>query len=104
MIGVLIAAVTAGMEAFIGWFTTEIVIKMLLYGGLLFFVSDGVNYIIGHLPNSLGSTDGGLSSAHAGLSSAAWYFYDVFDLGFAISNGITAVAYRFMIRRVPLIG
>lgn len=45
-----------------------------------------------------------LSSAIATIPSNAWYFFDVFNLGPAFTIVLTAMAFKFTIRRIPVIG
>ena len=77
----------------------SLIIKFVVFFALYFVVQGFVEILVELLPDS-----SNLSSLFANLSDGFWYFINLSKLPQGISMIISAMATRFIIRRIPVIG
>ncbi len=75
------------------------VVKWGLFVGLYFLVVEFTSQLTTLLPAS-----SSLTSAFSGIASGVWYFLDLFAFSQGLPMVLSAVATRFIIRRLPVIG
>jgi hypothetical protein len=66
---------------------------------LYFVIQDLLSFLGSFVP-----TPSSLTGALASLDSGTWYFLDLMCFSTGLPLVVTAVVYRFLIRRMPLIG
>jgi hypothetical protein len=95
MFGILISA----FNFILGWLVRSVLVKFVVFFALYFVTTQFVGVIASWLP-----TGSSLTSAFGGISSATWYFLDLFALSVGLPAVISACLTRFIIRRLPVIG
>ena len=95
MFGILISA----LNTLLGFVFRSLIIKFVVFFALYFVVQGFVEILVELLPDS-----SNLSSLFANLSDGFWYFINLSKLPQGISMIISAMATRFIIRRIPVIG
>lgn len=95
MYGILLSALNTIM-AFV---LRQLVVKFVVLFAL-FFVIEAFVSALGDLIPDPSSLTGALGS----LSNGMWWFMDLFAFSQGASLVVTAAVYRFLIRRIPLIG
>lgn len=93
-------AVLSALWSFAAWATRAVLIKALIYGFLLAFVAEALNYFT----TNFVSGDFGLSTSLGQWTPGLWYFFDLFKMGPGMVLILSAYAARFFIRRIPFIG
>lgn len=84
------------------WVFREVIIRFIIFGGVLIGLGLLVPKAIGYLGGFI--NPGGLTSAFGAVSPGVWYFLDFFQLGYGLPLVLSAYIARFLIRRLPLIG
>lgn len=95
MFGILVSALNTAL----GFVFRKIVVKFMVLFALYF--------VIGAFVSTLGEFVPGpsaLSGALSGITSGVWWFLDLFSFSQGAVLVVSAYAYRFLIRRIPLIG
>ncbi len=89
------------ISAALGFFLRSVVAKFFIFFGLFFITTEFISVLssAGILPNA-SSMNGVLGGVPAGV----WYFLDLFNFSMGISSVVSAMATRFIIRRIPVIG
>jgi len=77
----------------------QVVVKFVVLFGIYF----ALNAFVSTLGQFIPTTDG-ITGALSGISSGVWWFLDLFAFSQGAPMVVTALAYRFLIRRIPLIG
>lgn len=95
MFGILIST----LNTLLGFVFRSLIIKFVVFFALYFVVQGFVEILVELLPDS-----SNLSSLFANLSDGFWYFINLSKLPQGISMIISAMATRFIIRRIPVIG
>lgn len=95
MFGILVSA----FNVMLGFVFRQLVVKFVVLFALYFVVQAFVGVLGGFIPNV--ST---LNGAFGGIAAGTWWFLDLFAFSQGLPLVITAFAYRFLIRRIPLIG
>lgn len=95
MFGILVSALNVAL----GFLLRQLVVKFVVLFALYFVVQAFVSVLGGFLPNV--ST---LNGAFGGIAAGTWWFLDLFAFSQGLPLVITAFAYRFLIRRLPVIG
>ncbi|EAW1199043.1 DUF2523 domain-containing protein [Salmonella enterica subsp. enterica] len=95
MFGIILSA----LNTLLGFVFRSLVIKFVVFFALYFIVQGFIEILIELLPES-----SNLSSLFASLSDGFWYFINLSKLPEGISMIVSAMATRFIIRRIPVIG
>ncbi|MRW91032.1 DUF2523 domain-containing protein [Duganella sp. FT80W] len=95
MFGILLSA----FNSVLAWLLRTVLIKFVVFTALYMIVSELVLAMESWLPSG-----DGLTNAFAGISSATWYFLDLFAFSTGLPLIISAALTRFVIRRIPIIG
>lgn len=95
MFGILISA----FNAVLGWVFKSVIVKFAVFFGLYFVTVEFTQILVTLLPGTAGIT-----SAMGGLTAGTWYFLDLFAFSQGLPMVLSAVATRFIIRRIPVIG
>lgn len=97
MFGILLSALNAAM----GWVFRSVLVKFFTFFALWFIVTEFVQVLqsAGIFPSAAI-----LSNSLIGIPSAVWYFLDLFAFSSGLPIVLSAVATRFIIRRIPIIG
>lgn len=95
MYGILVSA----FYTIISFVFRQLIVKFVVLFALFFIISEFVSVLAGFLP-SVSSLNG----AFSGVTSGMWWFMDLFAFSQGASLVVTALAYRFLIRRLPVIG
>lgn len=95
MFGILISA----FNTILAWIFQQVVVKFMVLFALYFVIQAFVSTLGSFIPNPANMT-----SALAGLASGTWWFLDLFAFSQGASMVVTALVYRFLIRRIPMIG
>ena len=95
MYGILLSA----FNKILGWVFTQLVVKFVIMFALYFVIQDLLSFLQGFIP-----TPGSLTGALSGLDSSTWYFLDLMCFSSGCPLVVSALVYRFLIRRMPLIG
>lgn len=95
----MFAILLSAVNTLLAFLVRGVLIKFVVFTALYFVVSELVSAMVSLLPN--GSS---LTSAFTGISSATWYFLDLFAASQGIPLIIAALVTRFIIRRIPVIG
>lgn len=95
MFGILVSA----FNVMLGFVFRQLVVKFVVLFALYFVVQAFVGVLGGFIPDV--ST---LNGAFGGIAAGTWWFLDLFAFSQGLPLVITAFAYRFLIRRIPLIG
>lgn len=97
------AILSSALWSFVSWVFRKLIIKFVLYTGLLLFVSEAISYLGEKIP-VLKSGDGGLSSALSSIPAGVWYFLNVCQFSVGLPMILAAFVTRFCIKRLPIIG
>ena len=89
----------AALYAALGWLVRSVLVKFVLFFGLWFVTSELLPVLVSHLPSTAG-----IESSWAGIPSGVGYFLNVFQIPTGLSMMLSALATRFAIRRIPLLG
>jgi Protein of unknown function (DUF2523) len=95
MFGILVSA----GNFLLTWLVRSLLVKFVMFFALYFVTSEFIGLLIPLLPSSANVT-GAMSS----LTSATWYFLNMFSIQTGLSMVVSAYATRFIIRRIPIIG
>ena len=95
MFGILVSA----FNTILGFVFRQVIVKFIVLFALFFAIQAFVSALSGFIPNPA-SMNSGLS----GIASGSWWFMDLFGFSQGAPMVITALAYRFLIRRIPVIG
>lgn len=95
MFSILVSA----LNLFGGFLLRSVVAKLFLFFGLYFVTTEFIPVILNLLPGT-----SSLSAALSGLSVDTWYVLDLFRVDVGLPAILSAMATRFIIRRIPLIG
>lgn len=95
MFGILVSA----FNVVLGFVLRTVVVKGLVFGLLLFVTTEFMSVVGSFLPPVTGVTN-----SLMGVSSAIWYFLDLFAFSTGLPMIISAYGTRFLIRRIPFIG
>lgn len=95
MFGILLSA----FNTVLGFVFQQVVVKFLVLFALFFVIQAFVSTLGSFLPDPASLT-GALGSLTAGM----WWFLDLFAFSQGAALVVTAMVYRFLIRRIPLIG
>ncbi len=97
MFGILISSLFSAL----GWVFRSFVIKFIVMFGIFFVVSE----ILGAFASyQLIPSSSSINTAFGGFPSFFYYLLNAFRIDYGISVVIAAMASRFIIRRIPLIG
>lgn len=97
MFGIVLSALNVAL----GFLLRTVVIKFALYFALFFVASEFIEFITdcGCIPGS-----SAISSALQSVPSSVWYFLNLFNFAQGITTIFSALAVRFLIRRIPFFG
>lgn len=95
MFGILSSA----FNVVLGFVFRQVIIKFMVLFALFFVIQALVGVLAGFLP-SVSQLSGALGSIPAGI----WWFLDLLAFTQGAPMIVTAMAYRFLIRRLPVIG
>jgi Protein of unknown function (DUF2523) len=95
MYGILLSA----FNTILGFVFRQVVVKFVVLFSLYFVIQEFVGALSSLLPSP-----SSLSSSFAGVTSGMWWFLDLFGFSQGASLVVAAMAARFLIRRIPLIG
>lgn len=95
MYGILLSALNAAL-AFV---FKQVIVKFLVIFALYFVIQAFVSVLGGFIPNPTS-----LTGALGSITSGSWWFLDLFAFSQGASLVVTALVYRFLIRRIPIIG
>jgi hypothetical protein len=95
MYGILLSA----FNAVLAFVFRQLVVKFVVLFALYFIIQEFVSVLLSFLPNPAD-----MSGALGGIASGTWYFLDLFAFSQGAPLVVTALVYRFLIRRIPLIG
>lgn len=95
MYGILVSA----FNTILGWIFQQVVVKFIVLFALYFVIQAFVSTLGSFIPDPSSMT-----GALSGLASGTWWFLDLFAFSQGASMIVTALVYRFLIRRIPLIG
>lgn len=89
------------ISAALGFLLRSVIAKFFLFFGLFFVTTEFVQVLlsVGILPSA-----SSLNGVWGGVPSAVWYFLDLFNFTMGFSTILSAMATRFIIRRIPIIG
>lgn len=83
------------------WLFHAVVVKFVILSAILaavsFLVPIVINLVSGYSPDTI-------KSALASLSPGLWYFLDLFRFSTGLAIVLSAMATKFLIRRLPVIG
>lgn len=95
MFGILLSA----FWSVLSFIFTQVVVKFCIMFAVYFLIQDLLPVLGSFIPSPAS-----MSSALAGLDSGTWYFLDLMCFSSGAPLVVTALVYRFLIRRMPLIG
>lgn len=95
MFGILLSA----LNTVLGFVLRQVVVKFVVLFALYFVISAFVSVLGGFIPDPSSMT-----GALSGIASGTWWFMDLFAFSEGAPLVVTALVYRFLIRRIPLIG
>lgn len=95
MFGIFLSALNASL----GFVFRTVVVKFVVFFGLFLAISLLVGYLGQYLPKPAD-----LNSSLGSIGADAWYFLELFKFSTGASMIVSAIAFRFLIRRMPLIG
>lgn len=90
---------SSALNVVLGFIFRSTIVKFGVLFGLFFVIQEFVSVLGGFLPDP-----SSLSGALGSISSDIWYFMDLAAFTNGSSLVITAMVYRFLIRRIPIIG
>lgn len=95
----LFGLLMAVINTLLGFMFRTIVIRFVLFFGLLFLVHDFVEEMVTWIPFTFD-----IPSLFQQLPASMWYFFDLFKLDQGMQFIFNACITRFIIRRIPIIG
>jgi hypothetical protein len=95
MFGILLSA----LNTVLAFVLRQVVVKFVVLFALYFVIQELVSVLGSFLPDS-----SKLTGALGGLTSGMWWFMDLFAFSQGAAMVVTAIGYRFLIRRMPVIG
>lgn len=95
MFGIVLSALNAAL----GWVFRSVIVKFFVFFGLYFVTVEFMQVLLPLLPNA-----SSLNGAFSGIGSPVWYFLDLFAFSQGLPLVLSALATRFIIRRLPIIG
>lgn len=95
MFGILLSA----FNTVLGFVFRQIIVKFIVLFGLFFVIQAFVSTLGSFLPDPAS-----LTGALGALTSGMWWFLDLFAFSQGAPLVVTSMVYRFLIRRIPLIG
>lgn len=95
MFGILVSS----LYTVLAWLLQQIVVKFIVLFALYYVIQAFLGTLSGFLPSPAS-----MSGALGGIASGTWYFMDLFAFSQGASLIVSALTYRFLIRRIPLIG
>lgn len=95
MYGILISA----FNTILGVVFRQVVVKFVVIFALYFVIQAFVSVLGGFIPSPTS-----LTGALGSIASGTWWFMDLFAFSQGANLVVTAMVYRFLIRRIPLIG
>ena len=95
MFGILVSAFNTAL----GFVFRQIIIKFVVLFALYFVIQAFLSVLSGFIPNPANMTSG-----LSGIAAGSWWFMDLFGFSQGASMVVTSLAYRFLIRRIPVIG
>lgn len=96
MFGIVLSALTSVLT----WLVRSVLIKFVFFFGLFFVTTEFMKVIDPALLPNIVAVDGALASLPASMA----YFMDLFKVYTGLSMVLSALATRFIIRRIPIIG
>jgi hypothetical protein len=95
MFGIFLSAINTALT----FVFTKVIVKFLVIFAIFFVISAFTTVLGSFLPET-----SMLDGAFSNIPSGVWYFLNLFAFSSGAKLIITAYAYRFLIRRIPLIG
>jgi hypothetical protein len=95
----MFAILSSAFNAALGFLLRQIVVKFVVLFSLWFVVQVLLTYLISFLPNP-----DSLSNSLLAIPPGIWWFMDLFAFTQGASLVVTSFVYRFLIRRMPVIG
>lgn len=95
MFGILLSA----FFSVLGWVVRSVMVKFVVFFALWFVTTEFIEVLVNYLPNSWA-----LESFFYQIPSEIWYVLNLFQFSAGLSAVVSALALRFMIRRIPIIG
>lgn len=97
----MFAILLSAFNTILGFVFRSLIVKFVVFFAMFFIVTGFVQVLTssGLLPSAASLTSG-LGSIPAGV----WYFLDLFAFSTGFKIVVAAMAARFIIRRIPLIG
>jgi Protein of unknown function (DUF2523) len=95
MFGILLSAFNTAL----GFVFRQVIVKFVVLFALYFVIQAFVSVLSGFIP-----TPANISSGLSGIASGSWFFMDLFGFSQGAPMIVTSLAYRFLIRRIPVIG
>lgn len=95
MFGIVLSALNAAL----GWVFRSVLVKFVVYFALYFVTVEFTQIMITLLPAA-----SSINGAFAGITASVWYFLDLFAFSQGLPIVLSAIATRFIIRRIPVIG
>ncbi len=95
MYGILVSA----LSFILSFVLRSVLVKFVVFFGVWFLVSNLAPVLGGLLPNA-----SSLTTALGGLNSGIWWLLDLMQFSVGAPMVVSAMVYRFLIRRIPLIG
>jgi hypothetical protein len=95
MYGILISA----LNFFIGVVLRQAVFKTVTLFVIYFIIQAFVGVLVQYLPKVVD-----LSAAFSSIPSGVWWFIDLFNISVGAPLILSAYVYKFLIRRIPMIG
>ncbi|MBP4045192.1 DUF2523 family protein [Chromobacterium violaceum] len=97
MFGIVLSALNAALA----WLVRSVLVKFVAYFALWFITTEFIQVL---QSAGLFPTADSLTGALGGIPAAVWYFLDLFAFSQGLPIVLAAVATRFIIRRIPVIG
>ena len=95
MFGIVLSALNVAL----GWIFRSVLVKFVLYFALYFVTVEFTQIMITLLPAA-----SSITGAFSGITASVWYFLDLFAFSQGLPIVLSAIATRFIIRRIPIIG
>jgi Protein of unknown function (DUF2523) len=95
MFGIVLSA----FNVVLGFVFRSVIVKFALFFGLFFVTTEFIAILSPLLPKA-----DILNGAFSGITSGVWYFLDLFAFSQGVPLIISAYIFRFIIRRLPIIG
>ena len=95
MFGIMLSAFNTAL-AFV---FRQAVVKFMVLFALYFIIQAFISTLGSFIPNPSSMT-----GALSGIAAGTWWFMDLFAFSQGAAMVVTALVYRFLIRRIPLIG